>query len=762
MKPTKKDETNSPSSSSLTDRRERGQDTGDLSNTERRGSYYDEERTVVPAIQRVAGNQAIGKWMRYVAEVLSRTRQNPRDSIDNALRTSGERLPAATQEKMESRLGYKLGSVRLHTGARAAESARQLNARAFTVGNDIVFGAGEYAPTTRYGERLLAHELAHVVQQGPGGTAPPDSTRREGLERAAEQAANAVISSQDRIVGVAGASGVSVLRVRRPRYLDDNPDPWSMSDAEIDREIYDIRSWIEANPDDWRCEGLFAVMGHLQDIANERQHQRLLVTPPPTREPESKAPYGKTQPAGKGRSMRLPQADPLIARSGGGSRRPPLSPGAVAAAKRRLPARPTERKAAKEPRKRSYGKSQPAGKGRPSRPPLKEPVVGRPGTRALRRRQAEKTAEARAVSWEGAAASKEHEAEETRASIDEMVEEQVGAPVRAHTISMDATLPGEQVLLSNRELDVRVRAETRVTATVTGTSVQILFSPALQVMSSGYRPTVSFGLQRAGYMFGSGRVWTRVEAGVLRGRIEGKVQERIGQLIESVIPQGMRETEYDPYEDEQLMAHLSQIVAMSAGTSAPATGSIQRTPATRAERAAAVGGVALGPQAAAPQTEPFIPRIEHIELSGAFVVEAEVRREIAQGFALVVPSGTRVEFAVNVAEAPASLRDLRVREIGIRFSPSARGARGSATADVRVLDTSIPVPSFLLAVEGATVSHGGRVVVHHRLLGRQAPPDVMEVIDRELVGPDIRRLIRTHRFVIPGLDLIRTLGLTST
>jgi len=66
---------------------------------------------------------------------------------------------------MESRIGHDFSQVRVHADARAAESAGAVNALAYTVGQDIVFGPGRYAPQTSEGRRLLAHELTHVVQQ---------------------------------------------------------------------------------------------------------------------------------------------------------------------------------------------------------------------------------------------------------------------------------------------------------------------------------------------------------------------------------------------------------------------------------------------------------------------------------------------------------------------------------------------------------------------------------------------------------------------
>lgn len=69
---------------------------------------------------------------------------------------------------MESRLGHHFGGVRIHTNTHAQRLARDLNARAFALGNDIVFGAGQYQPDSQEGKRLMAHELTHVVQQQPG------------------------------------------------------------------------------------------------------------------------------------------------------------------------------------------------------------------------------------------------------------------------------------------------------------------------------------------------------------------------------------------------------------------------------------------------------------------------------------------------------------------------------------------------------------------------------------------------------------------
>lgn len=86
--------------------------------------------------------------------------------VHETLRSPGQPLDTATRAFMESRLGHDFGPVRIHQDGAAAESARAVSARAYTVGRDVVFGAGEYRPQTTAGKRLLAHELTHVVQQG--------------------------------------------------------------------------------------------------------------------------------------------------------------------------------------------------------------------------------------------------------------------------------------------------------------------------------------------------------------------------------------------------------------------------------------------------------------------------------------------------------------------------------------------------------------------------------------------------------------------
>lgn len=83
--------------------------------------------------------------------------------------SAGRPLDSATREFMESRFDYDFSGVRIHSGAQAGAAARSVNAQAFTVGHDVVFGAAQFSPQTYEGKKLLAHELTHVVQQGATG-----------------------------------------------------------------------------------------------------------------------------------------------------------------------------------------------------------------------------------------------------------------------------------------------------------------------------------------------------------------------------------------------------------------------------------------------------------------------------------------------------------------------------------------------------------------------------------------------------------------
>jgi len=96
--------------------------------------------------------------------------------VNEVLSSAGQPLDATTRSVMEARFGHDFSRVRVHADSRAAESARMVNARAYTVGQHIAFGAANFDPHGTSGRKLLAHELTHVVQQAKHGSSTTSLT----------------------------------------------------------------------------------------------------------------------------------------------------------------------------------------------------------------------------------------------------------------------------------------------------------------------------------------------------------------------------------------------------------------------------------------------------------------------------------------------------------------------------------------------------------------------------------------------------------
>jgi hypothetical protein len=159
-------------------------------------------------LQRVAGNASVNA-------LLEEERSPVHEVVGSG---GGSPLDTETRGLMESRLGHDFSGVRVHTDAKAHESAQSINAQAYTVGDDVVFQSGKYEPSTDSGRHVLAHELTHVVQQRSG---PVDGTPALGgirisdpsdpFERAAEQTAASAMS-QPAAPAATGAEGSAVQR----------------------------------------------------------------------------------------------------------------------------------------------------------------------------------------------------------------------------------------------------------------------------------------------------------------------------------------------------------------------------------------------------------------------------------------------------------------------------------------------------------------------------------------------------------------------
>ena len=146
-------------------------------------------------LQRTAGNAS-------VVQLLSDGEEDRSPVHDVVGSGGGQPLDKGTQSTMEASFGRSFEDVRVHTGGQASKSAESVGANAYTVGSNVVFREGQYNPSTPTGQRTLAHELAHVVQQSSGpvdGTAAPGGIRvsdpSDRFERAADSTADHVMSS---------------------------------------------------------------------------------------------------------------------------------------------------------------------------------------------------------------------------------------------------------------------------------------------------------------------------------------------------------------------------------------------------------------------------------------------------------------------------------------------------------------------------------------------------------------------------------------
>jgi Domain of unknown function (DUF4157) len=134
--------------------------------------------------------------------------------VPEVLRSTGQPLDRGTRDVMEARFGHDFSRVRVHTDRRAEESARAVDAVAYTVGNDIAFDTGRYAPGTQQGQYLLAHELTHVAQQSGQPASHLDKLSMTEPSDVSELEADAVAAAVTGGVSVPSrsASGITLAR----------------------------------------------------------------------------------------------------------------------------------------------------------------------------------------------------------------------------------------------------------------------------------------------------------------------------------------------------------------------------------------------------------------------------------------------------------------------------------------------------------------------------------------------------------------------
>ncbi len=140
--------------------------------------------------------------------------------VHEVLHSPGQPLDAQTRSFMEPRFGHDFSGVRVHTDVRAGESAQAVNALAYTVGQDVVFGAGHYPPHTNVGQRLVAHELTHVVQQSQitalAGAATLLGNPADASEDEAARVADRVLESQSINAGTREGFSYDLIQDKEP------------------------------------------------------------------------------------------------------------------------------------------------------------------------------------------------------------------------------------------------------------------------------------------------------------------------------------------------------------------------------------------------------------------------------------------------------------------------------------------------------------------------------------------------------------------
>jgi hypothetical protein len=168
---------------------------------------------------------------RFALHAAESTNDTAPSSVDNVLASSGRPLEPPIKNDMSQRFGHDFSDVRVHSGAAAQQSARDVNANAYTVGNNIVFGAGHYAPTTHQGKRLLAHELTHVVQQSKNLKSP---LQRDAINDAPPDLSNEKIKPAEKVVADQPQNEPELAKVIP--YWDKDKKVWMYSDIQY-REI---------------------------------------------------------------------------------------------------------------------------------------------------------------------------------------------------------------------------------------------------------------------------------------------------------------------------------------------------------------------------------------------------------------------------------------------------------------------------------------------------------------------------------------------
>jgi LysM repeat protein len=156
----------------------------------------------------------------------------------NSSRGSGEKMTSSTLGFMENRFGADFSGVRIHQGNDAAQLSDTLNAQAFTVGSDIYFNSGKYAPETSEGKHLLAHELTHVLQQGNGALLQRAPVKDPGTSKSAAGQFDPLVgiytvAPGDTLNSIATRFGTTAATIQK-----NNPDIKNINKISVGQKIF--------------------------------------------------------------------------------------------------------------------------------------------------------------------------------------------------------------------------------------------------------------------------------------------------------------------------------------------------------------------------------------------------------------------------------------------------------------------------------------------------------------------------------------------
>lgn len=192
-------------------------------------------------LQRLIGNSGVAQFLGAQGD--SPEHDDARSPVLDVIGGGGVPLEEKTRATMETRLGGDFRDTRIHTDGRAAASAHSVNAQAYTVGRDVVFAPGKYDPRSPAGQRTLAHELTHVIQQANGpteGTPAPGGIRvsdpSDRFERAAEHAADRVMSGGATSTGGGTTASASSAVQRQAEEEEASVQPQIQRQAEEEGE----------------------------------------------------------------------------------------------------------------------------------------------------------------------------------------------------------------------------------------------------------------------------------------------------------------------------------------------------------------------------------------------------------------------------------------------------------------------------------------------------------------------------------------------